>query len=438
MNISFHTVGLSIVTSIFLLSGCSGSGMVAGSASTNGSTSTQDDLSSQSGDTDETTNIVTDSGNMISQGSLPETLNSITSGSGDILVNLGEAVSTLGDALVFNSVDIDENYLSNLVEGVAQTTTKLGTTVDSVGTTVAQLDVLPVFVQLNNGTGILTYAGGTVSELGGVVENVGGWLEYHTGDESGALYGLTHTLSAMTVPIVVQTADMLNVKGNALVLFEDATELKQSLPQFLFLTKTHLVEGTQALLVDPNGLIANLGTAFVGEHGLLAVLFDGVGEERSLLSPLLGREDGSETGLTLGQSTLLDIAQSDSSLGVLTQVSGSLALVTHNLSALLDVSADVDGQFTLSHLLGEHSAVSHTLGTTLGGVVITTTALVDGVVQTSTNLLGGGLDSGALSSNQTAKTSFTEVLVLDSSEQNAGLLDSLTSTLLTPLTQRGQ
>ncbi|MFD2017342.1 hypothetical protein ACFSJQ_20815 [Vibrio olivae] len=54
----------------------------------------------------------------------------------------------------------------------------------------------------------------------------------------------------------------------------------------LCLTKNQLVEGTKALLVDQKGSIDNLGTAFIGERGLLAVLFDGIGDQNSLLTAL--------------------------------------------------------------------------------------------------------------------------------------------------------
>ncbi|MFD2017341.1 collagen-like triple helix repeat-containing protein [Vibrio olivae] len=192
-----------------------------------------DDVVTQSED-ERNTNLITDAGDLVSQGDLPNVLDSITSGSGEVLVNLGDAVSTLGESIELDPQEMDENYLSNIVEGAAQTTTKLGTTVDSLGDTVAQLDVLPVFVQLNNKTGVLTYAGGTVSELGGVVENLGGYLEYHTSNEEGALYGVSHGLSAITAPIVVQLGNTLDLKGNALILFEDKEDAVQTLPQFVF------------------------------------------------------------------------------------------------------------------------------------------------------------------------------------------------------------
>ncbi len=445
MNHSFRhfsrVTGFTMFTLGLLLTGCSGSGMVAGSSSGgSGSPST----SSQSGSTDETTNIVTDSGDMISQGDLPDMLNSITSGSGEVLVNLGDAVSTLGNGLIFDADLLDENYLSNAVEAVAQTTTKLGTTVVSAGDAVAQLDVLPVFVQLNDGTGLLTYAGGTVAELGGVVENVGGWLEYHTSDANGALYGLTHQLSAMTLPIVVQTADMLDVKGKALVLFADAEDMKHSLPQFLFLTKSELIEGTRALLVDQKGWVANLGTLFVGDHGLLAMLFDGVGSEASLLRSLDGKLDsGLISGLTSQQSAFLNLLNVDASLGVFAEISGSLALVTQNLSALLDVNADVDGQLSINRLLGEHAVVTHTLASTLGGVTYATSSLVSEVLGTTTGVVGGVttkvLDTSRLHVMHTENTnsSLSQLLSSESTEQHSGLLESLNSNLLSPLLNKG-
>lgn len=332
-----------------LVSACSGNGRVA-----SGQSGGTDDITNGEVTTDSTTststqndkNIVSETGGVISQSQLANTLDTITTGSGDVLVNLGEVVSALGDGLPLgiDSLEVDNSYVSTTLQGAAKATTRVGTTVVSAGDAVSQLDALPVFVQLNNQTGLLTFTGDTVSDLGGTVENVGQWLEYHT-SEQGGLYGLTEGVSVMTAPILVQVGDLIDLKGHALVIVEKPQDLKTVVPSLVYLSSTSLKQGTTALLMDGKGTVANLGTVFVGEHGVTALLFNELSRDDTSLAALKEPLSDKLGGNLLNGAQSLDLGQGN---GLYTDARGNLTLVSQRLGDVLSVEGGLLGSLQLN------------------------------------------------------------------------------------------
>ncbi|MFD2017343.1 hypothetical protein ACFSJQ_20820 [Vibrio olivae] len=99
----------------------------------------------------------------------------------------------------------------------------------------------------------------------------------------------------------------------------------------------------------------------------------------------------------------------------------------------------MDGQFSVTNLLGSNTSITHTLSSTVGGVTTTTSSLVTNVLETTTGAVGGLtgqiIDTSQLSlsySNDDSRT-LTDVLIVDSSEEHEGLVESLNNNLLSPL-----
>lgn len=273
------------LASLLMITACSGSGSGTVASGSSGPETTEEDVvSPQPVSPQSDKNLLSETGTNVSQSELSNSLDSLTTGSGEVLVNLGEVVTALGDGLPLGStaLQIDDAYVSRTLQGTANATEKLGTTVVTAGDTVAQLDALPVFVQLNDRTGLLTYTGMTVSDLGGKVENIGGWLQYQTSEE-GNLYGLSEQLGTMTAPILVQADGMIDLKGNALVIFNEVQDVKTTLPNFVYLSTSTLTKGTTALLMDTQGMVEDTGQLFVGEKGLTALLTNELQQDETLL-----------------------------------------------------------------------------------------------------------------------------------------------------------
>lgn len=321
-----------------LFVGCAGTSTIA-SNNTEGEDVSEPNDDDQVG-TQASKNIITESGAVISQSQLTENLDSITTGSGEILVNLGAVVSTLGEGvpIVNQQLALDETYLTTTLQGVSEASTGVGTTVVSAGSAIQQLDALPIFVQLNNHTGLLTYTGETVSSLGGEVESLGEWLTLHT-SESGGLYGLSEHLSAMTAPVVIQANDMIDLKGNALILFEDLGSAKTQLPKFVYVSGDALGAGTKALLMDTQGVAQDLGTVFVGENGITALLLEQSGKDR--LSEL-----GLDTGIfdQVNVDELSPWAEGTPNITVEVEalLEGDVAIVAQSLGDMLNFGPKLD------------------------------------------------------------------------------------------------
>ncbi|MBY8314423.1 collagen-like triple helix repeat-containing protein [Vibrio fluvialis] len=416
-----------IVTALAALAvaACSGNGSVASDNSGSSQDVTSKDVTTDTANTSSQSdkNIVSESGGVISQSQLTDTLDTITTGSGDVLVNLGEVVSALGDGLPLgtSSLEVDNSYVSTTLQGATKATTQLGTTVVSTGDAIAQLDALPVFVQLNNKTGLLTYTGETVSDLGGTVENVGQWLEHHT-SEQGGLYGLTEGVSVMTAPILVQVGDMIDLKGHALVIVDKPQDLKSALPSLVYLSSTSLKQGTTALLMNANGTVENLGTVFVGEHGVTALLFNELNRDDTTLAAV---KDQLSDNLSTSQLNDLDLGSGG---GLYTDVQGNLTLVTQRLGDVLSLDAGLIGSLDLNQSLLNLDSVS-TSSTPLK-------SLLTSSAQSLTTIVGSltGSTVNTLSLTKISDDVFTDssVVASDSSEKT-NLLNYLNTQVLSPL-----
>lgn len=416
-----------IVTALAALAvaACSGNGSVASNNSGSSQDVTSKDVTTDTANTSSQSdkNIVSESGGVISQSQLTDTLDTITTGSGDVLVNLGEVVSALGDGLPLgtSSLEVDNSYVSTTLQGATKATTQLGTTVVSTGDAIAKLDALPVFVQLNNKTGLLTYTGETVSDLGGTVENVGQWLEYHT-SEQGGLYGLTEGVSVMTAPILVQVGDMIDLKGHALVIVDKPQDLKSALPSLVYLSSTSLKQGTTALLMNANGTVENLGTVFVGEHGVTALLFNELSRDDTTLAAVKDQLSDKLSTSQLNDLNDLDLGS------VYTDVQGNLTLVTQRLGDVLSLDAGLIGSLDLNQSLLNLDSVS-TSSTPLK-------SLLTSSAQSLTTIVGSltGSTVNTLSLTKISDDVFTDssVAASDSSEKT-NLLNYLNTQVLSPL-----
>ncbi|NAW57160.1 MULTISPECIES: collagen-like triple helix repeat-containing protein [unclassified Vibrio] len=451
MDNSTSLTGVALLLTLFLsVAGCSGSG--SGSASGGGGGSDVNSVASATDDdakqddnnvnddvAEEDGNLVTDVGNVISQGDLPDYADSITTGSGDVLVNLGGVVTELGSGLPLDPASLDGNYLNTTLEGATGALAQTGTMVVSAGDAIAQLDALPVFVQLNDQTGILTYAGGTVSELGGTLEQVGDTLQFHVADENGGLYNLAATLSAVTAPLVTETNGMIDLKGNALVLFQDTDDLQENGPQFVFLTGNNLVEGTQALLSNPEGYVDGLGTVFIGDNGLTALVMDESSDNtNSILTSTLSTLDTqlSNTGSLDGQQVLDGDSTLASVTGVLTEVDGNQTILTQDLGSLLNTSGLLSGDVLNTDALGGDTISQVTSSLVAGTTTLgTESGESSGLVDNTADLLNGVNDSLLGDSEQTSVLNETlnSVLQTESETEEAGLLDSVDNQVLDPL-----
>ncbi|WP_237668611.1 collagen-like triple helix repeat-containing protein [Vibrio toranzoniae] len=368
---------------------------------------------------------MSETGTNVSQSELSNSLDSLTTGSGEVLVNLGEVVTALGDGLPLGStaLKIDDAYVSRTLQGTANATEKLGTTVVTAGDTVAQLDALPVFVQLNDRTGLLTYTGMTVSDLGGKVENIGGWLQYQTSEE-GNLYGLSEQLGTMTAPILVQADGMIDLKGNALVIFNDVQDVKTTLPNFVYLSTSTLTKGTTALLMDTQGMVEDTGQLFVGEKGLTALLTNELQQDETLLlnleSALANRLDTDPLS-GLNDNNLL------SETALLSSVDGNLILVSQNLGDVLNLETGLVNSLDLSTTLlnfNQLDDASTPLSSLLGSTAKSLQDVVGG-------LKGNSLD--VLSLDITDSLAGEDKLGLSSSSEDKGTLTHLTTNTLKPI-----
>lgn len=458
-----------------LLLGCSGQG---GNTVTSGGAATNGALESETANTDpETTpqtptpvepdapaqntglleeglqssgETVTGLGDAVSHSPLTDYANSLTTGSGEVLVNLGAVVSGTGNTLTNGLATFDDSMINDTGAGVSKVTSQVGSTIVSTGDAVAQLDALPVFVQLNDKTGVLTYTGRKVSELGGKVEQVGDTLEFHFSDEDGGLYSLSSTLSATTAPILTEVDGMLDLKGNALILFENKADIKPAIGQLVYVTGSSLKEGTQALLSDRRGMVQGIGEVLVGSNGLTAVL--------------MGEHLSNNEVLTSLQSTLGGLSPSDGDQilvdtkgklqGVIANVGDKKAVVTSNLSSLIASVTQPNSDNVLSSipvvsdvtqkLLDSNNIQDNPLSGVLAGLKEKTGALgtasgaqqaglvdnvSDGLNGVNNTLLGSTNDPVTSGLNKTLNS----VLQTQSDSQKAGLIDTIDNKLLDPL-----
>lgn len=392
---------------------------------------------------------VTGLGDAVSHSPLTDYANSLTTGSGEVLVNLGAVVAETGNTLTHGLATYDDSMINDTGAGVSKVTTQVGSTVVATGDTIAQLDALPVFVQLNDKTGVLSYSGRTVSELGGKLEQVGDTLEFHFSDENGGLYGLSSTLSATTAPILKEVDGLLDLKGNALILFENKADIKPALGQLVYVTGSSLKEGTQALLSDKQGMVRGVGEVLVGSNGLTAVL---VGDRLSN-NEVLTSLQSTLGGLNASDGDQILVDTKGKLQGVIANVGEKKAIVTSNVSSLIasvtqpnsdnvlasiPVVSDVTKKLLdsnniqdnpLSGVLAGLKEKTGALGTAPGAQAGLVDNVSDGLNGVNNTLLGstnGPVTSGL---NQT----LNGVLQTQSDGEKAGLLDTIDNKILDPL-----
>lgn len=393
---------------IFFLSACSGSGSTSsneGSSSSPENTppstgSTGSGGGGSSSDPDGFKNVVSALGGTVSQSPLTTTLDSITTGSGQVLTNIGQVVTSLGDGLPLEDgqLTVDDSYVTTALQGASKASTGLGTTVVSAGSAVSSIDALPLFVQLENETGVLSFTGGSISNLGGSVESVGEWLEFQF-SKDGGLYGTSEAVSVITAPLLVQTGDLIGIAGRAAVLIEDLGGNGQTLPEAVYVSASELKQGTVALLLNADGTVNNLGTVFVGEGGLTALVLDEASNNIEslsasttlLLDNIVGKEltssdlelitDATFDSVTLVTNTLSDTLTLDGGLLSLTNPDFGLLSLSTDTSAelleILEVTLDLDADVVTSITSITDSLNDSALTETIDSITTTTDSVLD-------------------------------------------------------------
>ncbi|MCE8026907.1 MULTISPECIES: collagen-like triple helix repeat-containing protein [Halomonadaceae] len=303
----------------------------------------------------------------------------ITDGGGNVVIHLGDGVNTLADGIGAGLGDISENdnALGTTLAGVTGAVGHTGQAVSAAGTTVEALNTLPVFLQVDEATGLLTGLGGTVEELGGTVTATADALTLSLTDENAHLAGLTTELTAVVRPLVVDLGGITQNLGDALVVGPPASNLLQEVGGVVVMLGDDLasgdallagvgttVTGAGQLIVDTGGLLsansnieggllrtgplsntANEGNLLGGNTGLL-----GGAQKGSLLagdSGLIGGVTGTVDGLT---GSLLGGSQSG---GLLGGDKGLLGGVTGTVDGLTgSLLAEGDGRKKGGGLLG--------------------------------------------------------------------------------------
>ncbi|WP_442487270.1 collagen-like triple helix repeat-containing protein [Halomonas litopenaei] len=231
---------------------------------------------------------LTDIGNGISQQSAVPQLASVTEPAGTIVSETGDAVGDISGGVRdgVGSLSTNDNYLGTTAAGVTNGVGELGQAVSATGDTVAGLGELPVVMQLDARTGLVTKLGTTVNGLGGKVERAGDALSVNFEDSSEVLGATTTKLGVALRPVLLGTDGKVTRVGQALVLPAQAGNL----------------------LLRTGGTLADLGQRIGERYSLLGGAGDsvtGTGNIVIATGELLGGGEG-DNGSGGGLGGLLD------------------------------------------------------------------------------------------------------------------------------------
>ncbi|MBY5940507.1 collagen-like triple helix repeat-containing protein [Halomonas sp. DP5N14-9] len=231
---------------------------------------------------------LTDIGNGISQQSAAPQLASVTEPAGTIVSETGDAVGDISSGIRdgVGSLSTNDNYLGTTAAGVTNGVGELGQAVSATGDTVAGLGELPVVMELDARTGLVTKLGTTVNGLGGKVERAGDALSVNFEDSSEVLGATTTKLGVALRPVLLGTDGKVTRVGQALVLPAQAGNL----------------------LLRTGGTLADLGQRIGERYSLLGGAGDSVTGSGNIViatGELLGGGEG-DNGSGGGLGGLLD------------------------------------------------------------------------------------------------------------------------------------
>lgn len=300
-------------------------------------------------------------GDAISQQSLPLLGNSVTSGTGEVITHTGLAVNSLAQGLHdgLGMYRTNDNALGVTVGGVGGAVSDAGRGVGALGNTVAALNELPVLVQLDGATGVVTKLGATVSALGMKTSMLGDTLTLTFTDEQGHLSGLTGKLTMAVRPVIANVEGTTQYLGDALIIGPVLDEVLSN------------VGGVLMSVDSKTG-----GLPLLSEGGDLA---GGVGQLLTTSGTLVTAGDGGNAACgTLGNG--IDCLVGGVFDAVDTHTKGAISPVTGGAFVLVDGATDVVDGLT-GKLLGNAGDLlsGATLGDKVDGVVVGLTGSVDKV-----------------------------------------------------------
>ncbi len=334
---------------------------------------------------------LTDIGNGISQQSAVPQLASVTEPAGTIVSETGDAVGDISGGVRdgVGRLSTNDNYLGTTAAGVTNGVGELGQAVSATGDTVAGLGELPVVMQLDARTGLVTKLGTTVNGLGGKVERVGDALSVNFEDSSEVLGATTTKLGVALRPVLLGTDGKVTRVGQALVLPAQAgnlllrtggtlADLGQRIGERYSLLggAGNSVTGTGNIVIATGELLGG-GEGDNGSGGGLGGLLDG-----DTSAPDDGRTDLERTVASAGQTgagagdavTALGDGISQQSLG------GHGEFVTDGLGNVISNGGQAVSGLSngLDSGLGNFSNNPNAVGTTLagGGVAVSETGEV--------------------------------------------------------------
>ncbi|MBR9880524.1 MAG: hypothetical protein GYB17_13625 [Gammaproteobacteria bacterium] len=316
---------------------------------------------------------------------------SVTEPAGTIVSETGDAVGDISSGVRdgAGSLSTNDNYLGTTAAGVTNGVGELGQAVSATGDTIAGLGELPVVLELDARTGLVTKLATTVNGLGGKVERVGDALSVNFEDSSEVLGATTTKLGVALRPVLLGTDGKVTRVGQALVLPAQAgnlllrtggtlADLGQRIGERYSLLggAGDSVTGTGNIVIATGELLGG-GEGDNGSGGGLGGLLDG-----DTSAPEDGRTDLERTIASAGQTgagagdavTALGDGISQQSLG------GRGEFVTDGLGNVISNGGQAVSGLSngLDNGLGNFSNNPNALGTTLagGGVAVSETGEV--------------------------------------------------------------
>lgn len=296
----------------------------------------------------------------------------VTSGTGEVIINTGEAVERLsagiGDGL--GDLNDNDNALGTTVAGATGAVAETGEAVSAAGDTVESINTLPVFAQLDQSTGLLTQAGNTVGELGGVVTKLGDTLTVQFTKDQGHLSGLSREMTAVIRPLVNYTGGTLQHTGDALIVGSIANTILTETGTAVVQLGQTVGSSDSAVISDLGGTVEGVGYLVVATGGVLSVGEDDaasrVGLGKALSNTKQRASNGGQrlndrldtvvgtsknkvltTKETLGETTSTVVSGSkQKASGVVVKTKQTVTAVTGSVSDKLDGKQAVKGLVT--------------------------------------------------------------------------------------------
>ncbi|WP_273152795.1 collagen-like triple helix repeat-containing protein, partial [Methylophaga thiooxydans] len=195
----------------------------------------------------------------------------VTSGTGEIITNVGDGVGSLATGLKdgLGALSENDNAIGTTLAGVTGTVFETGEAVSAAGNTIGSLNTLPVFSQIDEATGLLTELDGTVSSLGATVTEIGGVLSVSF--EEGALSGTTTDLTAVVRPLVTNVGGITQSLGDALVVGPVGGKLLSELGTAVVVLGNHISDDENAVLAGVGGTVVGAGQLVIDAGGVISV-----------------------------------------------------------------------------------------------------------------------------------------------------------------------